>query len=1113
MLKIAVIGAGKGGSALLDIFHSNGNVKIIGITDQNKNAEGLRLAKEWGIFVAKDIKELCSHNPDIVINATGNTEIGKQAREIAPHPVEVMEGKGAMFLWELVNRQRTAKRDMEAIYRNGVLVTKAKNLKEALDEALRSAMELTETPAGSIVLIDGEEMVMAVQRGLSNGFLKKLRWKPCGSGITHFIIQQTGPVEFQDVEKEPLFANTEIVKEGVKCTLASPLLLNGSAVGILYVDDFKPRAFTERHKNLIQLFSTLAAQAIEKYKLLHDLEESLAYLQGTLDDSQDMIITADREGVILKFSKGGERILGYRADEIIGMKASDLYVNKEERANILETIKKEGAIYNYETILLKKDGVPVDISLTMSELRDKTGNIIGTVGVSKDITAEKRMREELRKKNRELEELTEKLEDKVLERTKELEKINRELTRANEIKGRFIANASHELRTPLHSIIGFSEILLQKTFGDLTEKQQKYTNTIFNSGKHLLHLVNNILDIAKIEAGKAELSYQTFQMRSVIDEIIMVIRPLAERKNIEVKTEISPEVDRFTADRVKFKQILYNLLSNAIKFTPAEGKVGINVEKIKGGKDAFTWAPESQIFLKVSVWDTGIGIKPADREKIFEEFEQLDPSKATEGTGLGLSLTKKLVEIHGGLIEVEGTYGQGVIFNVYLPFVLQEDSSRATSAPPFPITPRLIKEDGPLVLVVEDDLPTVEILTIHLTQDGYKVAHAYDGVEAIAKAKELKPFVITLDIMLPKKDGWEVLQALKSDPETRDIPVIIHSIIENKDLAFALGATDYMVKPVDKTILLEKLSGLSLTTKKNRYPVNVLVITHSDTLRDTLSNILAAEGLCMQTARDAGGGVDLALMTKPGSMIVDLDVPNGGFETIKELRSKPALSDIPILAVTANTLSVNEKVEMLGQIERVLCKDALSSKELLGHLRSMEIMHPRKAGLIDELTGVFNYRYFQIRLAQEIVRAARYKQSLVLMILDIDQFSHYVEKKGEYYGNLVLKKVAGLIKKTIRGSDVLVRHGDDAFGIILTNTHLSSGIILARRFVSIVHDYPFLHEEIQPKGRITASIGVSEFQGQTPEALVHAAELALSSAIVKGRNRVEVYQKEAHASS
>jgi diguanylate cyclase (GGDEF)-like protein len=242
-------------------------------------------------------------------------------------------------------------------------------------------------------------------------------------------------------------------------------------------------------------------------------------------------------------------------------------------------------------------------------------------------------------------------------------------------------------------------------------------------------------------------------------------------------------------------------------------------------------------------------------------------------------------------------------------------------------------------------------------------------------------------------------------------------------------------------------------------------------------------------------------------MIVDLNIPEGGFKIIKEYRENPALRDIPVFAVTSTNLSPDERLEVMGQIEMVLCKDAIISKEIVNHLRNIEVLYPKKAGLIDELTGVFNYRYFQIRLAQEIRRSTRYNLPLVLLVLDVDQFGHYVNKKGDHYGNLVLKKIAEIIRKNIRGSDVLVRHGIDSFAIILTNTFLSSGLILAKRFVSMIHDYPFLYEDVQPKGKITISMGASEFKEHSPEELIHSVELALSSAITKGRNRVEVSQE------
>lgn len=1124
MIKVAIVGAGKGGSSLLDVFHTNGEVKVVGITDKNKKAPGLGLAKEWGIFVAMDIKDIFRDNPEIVINATGDSAVSKNIKDTSPYPVEIVEGKSAKFLWELVNRQQKAKNDMSVIYQNGLLVTKAKNLKHVLDEVLRSATRLTETTAGSIALIEGDEMVMAAHKGLSKDFFKEPRWRPRKKGLTHYILQHREPVEFQDTEKDPFFKGTRILKEGIRSLLASPLFLDSGIVGILYLDDFKPRKFTDRHKDLIRLFSAIAAQAIEKFKLLHNLEESLSYLQAVLDDSQDMIATTDNEGRIVKLSKGGERILGYRQDEVIGKKASELYLDKEERARILEVLKKKGAIYNYETSVIRKNGSPVDISLTISQLKDKAGNTIGTVGVSKDITEEKRMREELKEKNKELEELTESLEEKVLERTKELDRINRELRRANEIKARFIANMSHELRTPLHSIIGFSEVLLDRTFGDITEKQQRHITNILTSGRHLLHLVSNVLDLAKIEAGKVELSYETFPIKGVIDEVMEVVRPLAEKKIIEMKTDIGPEITNFQADKVKFKQILYNLLSNAIKFTPENGKTGVRIERFIN-EGLFRWAAQGHEFLKVSVWDTGIGIKPEEKERIFEEFEQLDPSRSTEGTGLGLTLTRRLVEFHGGHIDLESAYGKGSVFNVYLPVIPEKvETKRLLFEEAVPIFP-WAEEAAPLVLVVEDDLPTSELLTIHLTQAGYRVAHAYDGVEAIEKAKELQPFVITLDIMLPKKDGWEVLQSLKADPETSDIPIIIHSIIDNKELAFALGATDYLVKPVDKATLLGKLEELSLAIKKRRYPVTVLTIMNDRNTLEYLRDLLEKEGLLMHSALDPEEGLNLALATKPNVVMIDIDIIPpiplllkgsegriterrgvGGFDLIRRFKDNPALRETPIFALTSRAFSPNESLEMVGQIERVLKKDALSSRELINHLRDLEVLHPKRAGLIDEITGLFNYRYFQIRLAQETTRAKRYKFPLMLALLDIDHFGHYVKKHGDYYGNLVLRKISELLRKNIRGSDVAVRYGGDSFALILTNTLLSSGVTLCKRFLSIIHDYPFLKEEAQPNGRLTASLGILEYNGQSPEELISSAEKALSLAIEKGRNRIEVYE-------
>ncbi|MEK7773578.1 MAG: diguanylate cyclase, partial [Deltaproteobacteria bacterium] len=560
-----------------------------------------------------------------------------------------------------------------------------------------------------------------------------------------------------------------------------------------------------------------------------------------------------------------------------------------------------------------------------------------------------------------------------------------------------------------------------------------------------------------------------------------------------------------TADKVKFKQILYNLLSNAIKFTPEEGNIYI-VTRMEENNGEISWAPRGLEFLRISIRDTGPGIKPQDRERIFEEFEQLDPSKTTEGTGLGLSLTKKLVEIHGGQIEVGGGYGEGAVFDVYLPYIADEvgeeiplnHESAAIALPE-------VKQDNPVVLVAEDDLPTVELLTIHLTQAGYTVAHAYNGAEAIAKARELKPFVITLDIMLPKKDGWEVLQELKADPATKDIPVVIHSIIENRELGFALGATDYLVKPVDQSALTDKIRGLIKDTRRKHSPASVLLISGDGATQDRLYKSLQDEGLLLHSAVDEDVGIELACATRPNAIMVDVEDPKKGFETIKKLRGNPSLKEIPLFVLTSKDLPAAERAAVTGQVERILRKDTLSSGELVGHLKSLEVLYPEKAGLVDEITMLFNRRYLKIRMSQETSRAKRYKMPLVFFNIDIDHFGHYVSNKGTYYGNLVLKKVAELLKRSIRGSDVLVRYGRSSFGLILTNTFLNSGAVLARRFLSMTHDYPFLYEDVQPGGKITISIGASEFSGQGGDDLISHSESALFEAKKKGGNRLEFH--------
>jgi PleD family two-component response regulator/two-component sensor histidine kinase len=555
-------------------------------------------------------------------------------------------------------------------------------------------------------------------------------------------------------------------------------------------------------------------------------------------------------------------------------------------------------------------------------------------------------------------------------------------------------------------------VILGKTFGDLTENQERYVRNIYLSGKHLLELINNILDIAKIEAGKYEMVYETFSIDDVIDEVMNIMKSFADNKFIEIAVSIGESIGTITADRVKLRQILYNLLSNAIKFTPEGGMVGIDVSKEENVDGRYPWALPVLEFVKFSIWDTGVGIDPEDKDRIFDEFEQVNSSFSREygGAGLGLALTKKLVELHGGNITVESKLGEGTIFSFMIPVTSPVEAIGPETVEAVSLNFPWMKEEAPLILVVEDNLSTTELLTLHLTQAGYKVAHAFDGEEALEKAKNLKPFAITLDVMLPKKDGWEVLQELKSDQRTTDIPVIIHSIVDNKDLAFALGATDYLLKPLDKDALISKLEEITVAKGKRVLPTSALIIESEDEVTNYFKEIFEPQGFLIYTAPDGKKGIELAMALRPGVILLDFTLPDMlGFDVIKNIKENPSTKDIPIFILTEKDISVEDRMSLVGKIERIVQKHAFDTKELVGHIKELEMLYPRRAGLIDELTEVFSHRYFQIRLAQEVERATRYKLPLNLVLLDIDFFGQYVKEHGEYYGNMVLKKVAELL--------------------------------------------------------------------------------------------------------
>lgn len=452
----------------------------------------------------------------------------------------------------------------------------------------------------------------------------------------------------------------------------------------------------------------------------------------------------------------------------------------------------------------------------------------------------------------------------------ELEATNRRLEAASRHKSQFLANMSHELRTPLNSIIGFSEVLLDEAFTGLSPAERReFLANILSSGRHLLGLINDILDLSKIEAGRIELIPEALVVAEVVDGVLQTIRPLAAKKRISVDVALDPTLTTLVADPAKVKQILYNLLSNAMKFTPDGGRAGLRVTY-------------DQREVHFAVWDTGIGITHQDQTRIFEEFQQVETSAARpyEGTGLGLSLAKKFVELHGGSIWVESEPGQGSTFSFILPYVTRPSAAVAER-------PDSAEANGPLALVVDDDPKARDLLRVWLAREGFAWKRPL-MVRKPSARRALQPCLITLDIILPGQDGWEVLRQLKEDVVTRDIPVLVVSIMDEPARGFSLGAADYLLKPFDRDDLLRRLRRFGVTTGAPPESTHILLIDDDRFAVDALTAMLEPEGFRVSKAYGGQQGLEMAMAQAPDLMVVDLLMPEvSGFDVLQRVKEHP----------------------------------------------------------------------------------------------------------------------------------------------------------------------------------------------------------------------------------
>jgi len=488
---------------------------------------------------------------------------------------------------------------------------------------------------------------------------------------------------------------------------------------------------------------------------------------------------------------------------------------------------------------------------------------------------------------------------------------------ANLTKSTFLANMSHELRTPLNAIIGYSEMLEEEAeergLSDLAPDLSK----IQAAGKHLLALINDVLDLSKIEAGKMELFPEDFDVRALVQDVESTIRPLVEKNQNVLEVACPADIGTIHADLTRVRQVLFNLVSNAAKFTQ-HGRVGLEVFPLRiSGRD----------WVEFAVADTGIGLTPEQQRRLFQSFSQADPSTSRKygGTGLGLVISRRFAQMMGGDIQLRSEFGRGSVFTVRLPRV----PGPARPAPGHAVAPA-DPPLAPLVLVADDDKATRELISRGLQKEGFRVLAASSGEEALRLAREKRPDAISLDVLMPGMDGWTVLRALKGNPLTASIPVVMVSMLDDQDTGYALGAADYLTKPFDR----EKLVLALRRFRQGSSPRPVLVVEDDPATRELVRRALERDGWIVSEADNGRHALESLSRTVPDLIVLDLMMPEmDGFEFVTELRRSEAGRRIPVVVVTAKEITAQDRKRLNGQVRRIFSKGSFSREELTAELR------------------------------------------------------------------------------------------------------------------------------------------------------------------------------------
>jgi PAS domain S-box-containing protein len=724
----------------------------------------------------------------------------------------------------------------------------------------------------SAVAVELESLQENIDLREQKGFEAAQRRVATGMGIKQFYQVRTIISEMKQEEEDLLKRrdrNFQASTQRTSLTLACVVFLGLLLLGLVYFVLLRGVPARRRAEELLQ-------ESEERHRKL-------------FDNNPHPTWGFDRETLrFLAVNSAALRTYGYSRAEFLAMTIKDIHPDLPvplESVDVRDGNESFG-IWRHR----RKDGTVIDVENTSYALRFADRDVEVVVAV--DVTQRKRDDAVKRK-----------FMDKLAASNQELELRNREVELATRLKSKFLASMSHELRTPLNAIVGFSDLLAEGVSGELNDKQKRFVNHIKQGSAHLLQLINDILDLSKIEAGQLELRWEDFLVADALPEVLSTIHPLAMKKNIQVQHEVEADLS-VHADRVRFKQVLHNLLSNAVKFTPKNGR--IDMDCVEEGNE-----------VCISVTDTGIGIRAEDQEVVFDEFRQVEGNTdaPNEGTGLGLAITKRLVEQQGGKISLESEPGKGSRFTFTLP--LGSGTSSKNLAVNGPVRSIVAMGRGvkkPLILVVDDEVPARELLASYLDSE-YRTVLAESGAEAVKKAHQLRPDAITLDVLMAGGNGFETLVELRKSPETDNIPIIIISIVDQKQVGFALGAADYLVKPIRKPVLLETIR--KHVPQQTDDAVILLVDDDPKTL-ELLEEILGSAGYETRSVHSGARALEVLSSKRVCAVLLDLLMPGmDGFEVIRHVRAQATLKELPILVMTAMTLAPAQ-IALLGRETQAL---------------------------------------------------------------------------------------------------------------------------------------------------------------------------------------------------